>query len=176
MYNAHLHPKAAAAGLTKSHECDISEESSYSTTNDATDGDSSTTESERQNSYAKKQSHTQSSCDNDSQQSTEDDYFDIHHRPPSPFHYHSSGIDQITNRKIDKVINLLRPRQAVVTPEYSPNSYLHSPPNNMLDHKRKTTSPKVKTPYIELTKVFEAKKSYKNSIEGSVFENNQYYC
>ena len=141
MYNNHLHPKAVAAGLTN---CDVSEERrNYADNcNAATDGDALTTESDRQDSYAKK-NKDESRCEDDSQQSTEDDYFDIHHRPPSPFLYHSSGIDQITNRKIDKVINLLRPRQAVVTPEYSPNSYLHSPSNNMFDHKRKTTSPKV---------------------------------
>ena len=127
MYNTHLHPKAVAAGLTN---CDISEESSNYTdnSNDATDGDASTTESERQNSYAKKDKN-ESSCEDDSQQSTEDDYFDIHHRPPSPFHYHSSGIDQITSRKIDKVINLLRPRQAVVTPDYLSFSI-----NNIFNH------------------------------------------
>ena len=144
-----MYPKAAAAGPTN---CDISEESSNCTdnsNNEATDGEVSTTESERQDSHAKKHSQTRSSCDNDSQQSTEDDYFDIHHRPPSPFHYHSSSIDQITNRQIDKVINLFRPRQAVVTPDYSPSSYLHSPSNSMMDHKRKTTSPKVNVQFNE---------------------------
>ena len=125
LHNCHIYP---AAGSTN---CDISEESSNctDTSNDTTDGDVSTTESEKQDNDSKE--GDTSSCANNS--SVEDDFFDEHHRPPSPFH-HCSGLDPITNRQIDKVINLFRPRQTVVPSDYTTN--LHSAPITT-DHKRK---------------------------------------
>ena len=127
--------------MAGSTNCDISEESSnYTDTSSATDGDASTTESDKPSNESKA---SDTSCTNNS--SVEDDFFDEHPGPTSQFH-HSSGLDPVTNRQIDKVINLFRAR-AVITSE--PTASAHSTQTTLSDYKRKSTSaatcPKVNT-------------------------------
>ena len=126
LHNCHIYP---AAGSTN---CDISEESSNctDTSNDTTDGD--TTDSDKKGNESKKVDA--SSCANSS--SVEDDFFDEHHRPPSPFH-HSSGLDPLTNRQIDKVINLFRPKHTVL-PSLDHTAISHSI-STTTDQKRKSS-------------------------------------
>ena len=135
LYNSNVY---SAAGPTN---CDISEESSnYTDTSNAdTDGEVSANDSEKPHNLNGGKNANITSCAND-----EDDFFDVHHRPPSPFQ-HSSGLDQITNRQIDKVINLFR-RQAVATSDHTQSYHhtTHSTSNSILEHKRKSTSSKVK--------------------------------
>ena len=140
LYNCHVYPSA------RSTNCDISEESNNykDTRNDATDGEITRNESEQQDTYPRKDNSARSSCSNNSPSSLEDDHFDMNHRPPSPFQ-HSGGIDQLTNRQIDKVINLFRPRNAIITSDYASNSYHHPTSSTIADHKRRSTSAKVKS-------------------------------
>jgi hypothetical protein len=139
IFNGHVYPSA------RSTNCDISEESNNckDTRNDATDGEITRNESEQQDIYSRKHNSARSSCSKISPSSLEDDHFDMNHRPPSPFQ-HSGGIDQLTNRQIDKVINLFRPRNAVNTSDYASNLYHHPPSSAIADHKRRSTSAKVK--------------------------------
>ena len=139
LYNCHVYPSA------RSTNCDISEESNNykDTRNDATDGEITRNESEPQDTYPRRDTSARSSCSNNSPSSLEDDHFDMNHRPPSPFQ-HSGGIDQLTNRQIDKVINLFRPRNAIITSDYASSSYHHPPSGTIAEHKRRSTSAKVK--------------------------------
>ena len=138
LYNCHVYPPS------RSTNCDITEESKNCTDSryDATHGEMMRNESERQENSSRKGNSTRSSCSNNSPSSLEDDHFDMNHRPPSPFQ-HSTGIDQLTNRQIDKVINLFRPRNAIITSDYLTNSYHQSPSSTIADHKRRSTSAKV---------------------------------
>ena len=143
LYNCHIYP---AAGPTNG---DISEESSTCTDTSngvATNGDTTSTT----DSSSERQDNTST---NNSSSAVEDDYFDVHQHPPSPYRppspfQHSSGLDQITSRQIDKVINLFRPRQAVVTHEYTSNTYHPATASNIIvenqRNQRKSTSAKVK--------------------------------
>ena len=127
LHNCHIYP---ATGYTN---CDISEESSnYTDTSSVTtDGDTSTTESDKASNESKA-----SATSGANSSAVEDDFFDERPGPTSQFH-HSSGLDPVTNRQIDKVINLFRAR-AIGTSE--PTTSVHSTQMTHSDCKRKSTS------------------------------------
>ena len=128
LHNCHIYP---VAGYTNS---DISEESSnYTDTSSVTtNGDASNTESDKLSSELQS-SDTSEGANNST---VEDDFFDERPIRASQQH-HSSGLDPITNRQIDKVINLFRAR-AIITSE--PTIGAHSPQMTPFDYKRKSTS------------------------------------
>ena len=133
LHNCHVYPvpQIHVTGYTNS---DISEESSnYTDTSSVTtNGDSSTTESDKLSSELQ----SSDTSDGANNSTVEDDFFDERPIRTSQQH-HSSGLDPITNRQIDKVINLFRARASIT---YEPTISANSPHMTPLDYKRKSTS------------------------------------